>query len=323
MHNRPVDDWRHGHVFLGEQHDENERRTWLVVILTAAAMVAEIVGGTIYGSMAVVADGWHMATHAGALAIAALAYRIARRLAHDARFTFGTAKLGDLAGFASALILAIVAVQIGYESLLRLFRPVAIDFDQATALAAIGLAVNVASAWLLRGKPPPGETHAHDGDPGHGPHAHPHAHDHNLRAAYLHVLADALTSVLAIAGLLAGRVFGWLWMDPLMGVVGAHIIVSWSVGLIRATGAVLLDTVPDAELAETIRQRLAAGGDRVSDMHLWRVGPGQMAVIAAVVSDAPQPPDAYKARLADLPGLAHVTVEVHRCQSAGQRGVKV
>lgn len=308
MHTHSVETWRHDHVFLGEKHDENERRTWLVVILTSAMMVAEIVGGTLYGSMALVADGWHMSTHAGALAIAAVAYRIARRHVHDDRFTFGTGKLGELAGFSSAIILATIAVLIGYESVLRLFQPVTIDFDEATVIAVIGLGVNLASAWLLRDQSNACEPHTHEGGQ--------HAHDHNLRGAYLHVLADAVTSVLAIAALSAGRMFGWIWMDPLMGAIGACVIASWSYGLIRSSGAVLLDTVPSAGLAETIRQRLEVAGDRISDLHLWRLGPGNMAVIAAVISDEPQPPDMYKARLADVHGLAHVTIEVHRCPSA-------
>jgi cation diffusion facilitator family transporter len=314
MHTRSVEARRHDHVFLGGQHEENERRTWLVVILTSAMMVAEIVGGTIYGSMALVADGWHMSTHAGALTIAAVVYRIARRHAHDPRFTFGTGKLGELAGFASALILAMIAVLIGCESVVRLFRPVAVDFDEATVIAVIGLGVNLASASLLREKPHRHQTHARECGPVRGQHWHAHARDHNLRGAYLHVLADALTSVLAIASLLAGRMFGWNWMDPLMAAIGALLIASWSYGLIRSTGAVLLDTVPSAKLAGSIRRRLEVAGDRVSDLHLWRVGPGNMALIAAVISDKPQPPDVYKARLAGLRGLAHVTVEVHCCR---------
>jgi cation diffusion facilitator family transporter len=324
MHTHSVEAWRHDHVFLGEQHDENERRTWLVVVLASAMMVAEIAGGTLYGSMALVADGWHMSTHAGALGIAAGAYRTARRLAHDARFTFGTGKIGELAGYSSAMILATIAVLIGFESVLRLFQPVAIEFNEATVIAVIGLGVNLVSAWLLRGGAYSRETHVH-ADPleraDHG-HAHAHARDHNLRGAYLHVLADALTSVLAIAGLLAGRIFGWIWMDPLMGVIGALVIASWSYGLIRSTGAVLLDAVPSAKLAQIIRRRLEVAGDRVSDLHLWRLGPGNMALIAAVVSDEPQPPEAYKARLADIHGLAHVTVEVHRCGSGEKTGAR-
>src|SRR5258707_4929947 len=203
MHSHTLADWRHDHVFLGAAHDRNERRTWAVVGLTAAMMVAELAGGTIVGSMALLADGWHMSTHAGALAIAAIAYRYARTHARDPRFAFGTGKLGDLAGFTSAIVLALVALMIGYESVLRLFQPVTIHYSEATAIAVVGLGVNLLSAWLLGGE------HHHD----HDDHHH-HHHDHNLRAAYWHVLADALTSVLAIAGLSAAWIFGWTWLDP-------------------------------------------------------------------------------------------------------------
>ena len=305
MHSHTLDGWRHEHVFLGAGHDENERRTWLVVGLTAIMMVVEIIGGTIFGSMALVADGWHMSTHAGALAIAALAYRFARRHARNERFAFGTGKVGELAGFASALILAMIAFLIGYESALRLLNPVSIGFDQAIPIAVVGLAVNLASAWLLR------DRHDHDHGHHHGDHDH---HDHNLGAAYMHVLADALTSVLAIAALVAGLFFGWVWMDPMMGIVGALVIANWSLSLLRSSGAVLLDTVPDARLSGEIRKCLEVGGDRVADLHLWRLGPGHVGVIASVVSDAPQSPDAYKSRLAGLSdSLSHVTVEVHAC----------
>jgi cation diffusion facilitator family transporter len=304
---------QHSHVFLGPRHDENERRTWAVVALTAATMVAEIVGGTMFGSMALVADGWHMATHAGALAMAALAYRFARRHAEDERFGFGTGKFGDLAGYSSAMILGVIALLVGYESIARLLNPVSIGFDQAIAIAAIGLGVNLASAWLLH----EGPAHAHHAvDRSHGHMHHRHHHDHNLRAAYAHVLADALTSVLAIAALLAGRLFGWVWMDPVMGLVGAVIIAHWSVGLLRSSGAVLLDTVPCERLAAQLRGRLEQGGDRVADLHLWRLGPGHLGVVASVVSDTPQPPEAYKARLAGVAGLSHVTIEVHACRHA-------
>ena len=303
MHTHSLKDWRHDHVFLGADHKRNERRTWLVVALTASMMVVEIIGGTIFGSMALIADGWHMSTHAAALAIAALAYRFASKHAHDEQFTFGTGKLGELAAFASAMILAVVALLIAYESLIRLWQPVTISFDQALVIASVGLAVNLGSAWLLRDA----HDHHHNHDAGH------HHHDHNLRGAYLHVLADALTSVLAIIALLAGRFYGWVWMDPAIGIVGALVIAHWSIGLMRASGAVLLDVVPDAQLASEIRRRLETGSDRLADLHLWRLGPGHIGVIASVVSDAPQAPDAYKARLAGLRGLSHVTVEVHAC----------
>jgi cation diffusion facilitator family transporter len=284
MHTEALDAWRHEHVFLGTQHYRNERRTWFVVALTAAMMIAEIIGGTIYGSMALVADGWHMSTHAGALAIAALAYRYARSHAHDERFSFGTGKLGELAGYSSAMILAMIALLIGYESALRLMRPVPIAFDQAIVIAVVGLAVNLGSAWLLRDAHRHGDDHEHD-EQHH--HHHRHHHDHNLRSAYFHVLADALTSVLAIVALTMGRFYGWVWMDPAMGIVGALVIAHWSLGLLRSSGAVLLDAVPDARLAAQIRKRMEIGNDRLADLHLWRLGPGHFGVVAAIVSDAP------------------------------------
>jgi cation diffusion facilitator family transporter len=314
MHTHSIEPWQHAHVFLGQRHDRHERRTWFVVALTAAMMVAEIIGGTLFGSMAVVADGWHMSTHAGALTIAALAYRFARRHARDARFTFGTGKVGELAAFCSAVILAMIAVAIGYEALARLFAPVAIDFEQATWLAVLGLGVNLASAWLLFDKD---HHHAHDHEHAHDDdhaHHHHHGHDSNIRAAYVHVLADAMTSVLAIIGLLAGRFYGWVFMDPLMALIGVGVILSWSVSLWRTTGTVLLDMVPDRHLAGAIRKRLEIDGDRVSDLHLWRLGPGHSGLIVAVVSDRPQAPLAYKHRLEGVGGLSHITIEVHACE---------
>ena len=303
MHSHTLADWRHDHVFLGAAHDRNERRTWFVVGLTATMMVVEIAGGTLFGSMALLADGWHMSTHAGALAIAAFAYRFARRHARDPRFAFGTGKLGDLAGFASAVLLALIALLIGYESLIRVFQPVQIHYAEATAIAAVGLGVNLLSAWIL------GAGHDHDHD--HGDHHHD--HDHNLRSAFFHVMADALTSVLAIVGLLAAWGYGWTWLDPAIGLVGALVIAHWSWRLIRDAGAVLLDAAPDAELATAILGRLEQGDDRIADLHVWRVGPGHHAAIVSLVSDAPLPVEAYKDRLADLARLSHVTVEVHRC----------
>ena len=336
MHTDSVESWQHPHVFLGAKHDRHERRTWFVVALTAAMMVAEIVGGTLYGSMAVVADGWHMSTHAGALAIAALAYRFARRHARDARFTFGTGKVGELAAFSSAIILALIAAMIGYESVLRIYEPVTIHFEEATWLAVVGLGVNLASVWFLfdsdhHGHHGNGHEHDHHHDHGHTHehddahnhvdhhgHAPAHAQDSNIRAAYVPVLADAMTSVLAIAGLLAGRFYGWVWMDPLMALIGVAVILSWSVGLIRSSATVLLDMVPDRHLAGSIRKRLEVDCDRVSDLHLWRLGPGHTGVIASVVSDRPQAPGVYKERLDGLAGLSHVTVEVHPCAVHGR-----
>jgi cation diffusion facilitator family transporter len=318
MHSHTLNHWQHEHVFLGEHHDRHERRTWLVVGLTAAMMVAEIVAGTIFGSMALVADGWHMSTHAAALAIAALAYRFARRHAHDPRFSFGTGKVGELAAFSSAIILALIALLIGYESVVRLMNPVSIQFGEATVVAVIGLAVNLASAWLLAGDHHHGHHH-HQDHGGHRHHGHEHGNHHhhggdtNIRAAYLHVLADALTSVLAIVALLAGRFYGWSWLDPVMGVVGAVVIAQWSWGLIRTAGATLLDAVPDHTLARSVRERIEVGEDRVTDLHLWRLGPGHAGLIVSVVSDAPQPPEVYKQQLSGIEGLSHVTVEVHAC----------
>ncbi len=317
MHTHSIEPWSHAHVFLGAKHDRHERRTWFVVALTAVMMVAEIVGGTFFGSMAVVADGWHMSTHAGALTIAALAYRFARRHVRDPRFTFGTGKVGELAAFCSAVILAMIAVAIGYEALTRFVVPVAIDFERATWLAVIGLAVNLVSAWALFDRDHHHAHHDHTHADGHDhdhAHHHHHAQDSNIRAAYVHVLADAMTSVLAIVGLLAGRFYGWVWMDPLMALVGVCVILSWSVGLTRSAGTVLLDMVPDRHLAGAIRKRIEVDGDRLSDLHLWRLGPGHTGVIAAVVSDRPQAPSAYKHRLEGIAGLSHVTVEVHLCK---------
>lgn len=326
MHSHSTERWTHSHAFLGERHARNERRTWFVVALTLAMMVAEIAGGTAFGSLALVADGWHMSTHAAALAIAALAYLYARRHAADPRFTFGTGKLGDLAGYTSAVILAMIALLIGCESVLRLLHPVAIAYGEAVAIAGLGLTVNLASAWLLR------DSHDHHHGHGHGHHRDDHGHDHhdhehhdapvagvardlNLRAAYVHVLADAATSVLAILGLLAAWAFGWRFMDPLVGLVGTAVIASWAWGLVRDTGRVLLDAAPGhAGLETAVRERLERDGDRVTDLHLWQVGPGHLAAIIALVSDAPEPPSAYKLRLAGLPGLSHVTVEVEPCR---------
>jgi cation diffusion facilitator family transporter len=311
MHSHSVTPWTHRHAFLGQHHHEHERRTWSVVALTALMMVVEITGGSLFGSLALVADGWHMATHVAALAIAALAYLFARRHADDARFSLGTGKFGELAAFASAIILSMIALGIGYESVLRLLHPVAIHYREAIPIAALGLGVNLASAWLLH-EPEHDHGHTGDHDYGHG-HAHGHHHDSNFRAAYAHVLADALTSLLAIAGLSAAWAFGWTFIDPAVGLVGVIVILSWAVSLIRASGGVLLDTVPDPELANRIRERIETGGDRLTDLHLWQVGPGHSAMIAAVVSETPQAPSVYKERLHGLVGLSHVTIEVNAC----------
>jgi len=407
----------HSHFFLGDGHEQAERRTWWVIALCGAMMVLEIVGGLLFGSIALVADGMHMSTHAGALLLAALAYSYARRHAHDQRFTFGTGKLGDLAGFTSAVVLAMIALLIAYESISRLFAPVPIQFTEAIPIAVLGLAVNIGSVWLLSGggHHHHGHGHGHDhdqGDQAHhdeahrietadgalvlsvfedgvppvfrlrpeagcalgasqaavietvrpdgarkvfaladrggwlesieaipephqftailrtGGHDYPvafeeHAHDHdvhgaahrdnNMRAAVVHVLADAAVSVLVIIGLLLARAFGWLWMDPLAGIVGACVIASWSWGLVRDTGAILLDMVPDRRVAEGVRTAIEAGGDTLADLHVWRLGPGHLGAIVAVTTAQPgRGPDHYRQALARFPALSHVTVEVQR-----------
>jgi cation diffusion facilitator family transporter len=339
MHSHSLGHWAHEHTFLGARHNERERRTWSVVALTAAMMIVEIVGGTLFGSIALVADGWHMGTHVLALAIAGLAYLFARRHIGDPRFSLGTGKFGELAAFGSAIILGMIALGIGYESVLRLLQPVAIHFREAMPIAALGFCVNLASAWLLRESHDHGHAHAghafvehahhghadehgddhagdHDHHQAHDDHAHgsdAHHRDSNYRAAYVHVLADALTSVLTIAGLSVAWAFGLNFIDPLVGLVGMIVILSWAISLVRSAGGVLLDTVPDTALAERIRERIETGGDRLADLHLWQVGPGHAAVIMSVVSDAPQAPSAYKQRLEGLAGLSHVTVEVNQC----------
>jgi cation diffusion facilitator family transporter len=398
----------HSHVFLGEAHETSERRTWAVIWLCGIMMVAEIVGGLLFGSIALVADGLHMSTHAGALLLAALAYTYARKHANNPAFTFGTGKLGDLAGFTSAIVLAMIALLIAYESIGRIFAPVPIHFTEAIPIACLGLAVNIASAWLLSsgGHHHHGHGHVHDGhhhDESHEiatagglvalevfedgvpphfrlravtgaaldvqmssietlrpdgtrqlfamldkgdflesrdevlePHAftanvrigeqnypvvfeeHEHAHgstarDNNMRAAVIHVIADAAVSVLVIVGLLLARAFGWLWMDPLAGIIGACVIASWSYGLIRDTGAILLDMNPDSTMADKLREEVEAGGDTLADLHLWRLGPGHLGAIISVITSQQREADYYRSRLGRFKSLSHLTVEVaHR-----------
>jgi cation diffusion facilitator family transporter len=396
----------HSHVFLGAEHESSERRTWTVIWLCGAMMIAESVGGLLFGSIALVADGMHMSTHAGALLLAALAYSYARKHANNPNFTFGTGKFGDLAGFSSAIILAMIALLIGYESVSRIFAPIPIHFAEAIPIAGLGLAVNVASAFLLSGG---GHHHGHDhGHAHHGhehdeahhiatdagavvlevfedgvppcfrlradagsvlaahaasietvrpdgacqlftmtdrggylesieaipePHAftahlridddnypvvfeeHEHAHastqrDNNMRAAVVHVIADAAVSVLVIVGLLLARAFGWLWMDPLAGIIGAGVIASWSFGLIRDTGAILLDMNPDRRMADSLRQTIECDGDTIADLHLWRLGPGHLGAIVSVRTEAKRGADYYRARLARFRSLSHLTIEV-------------
>jgi cation diffusion facilitator family transporter len=402
----------HDHVFLGRDHDKAERRTWAVIILCTIMMIAEIIGGILFGSLALIADGLHMSTHAGALLLAALAYTYARKYAGDRSFTFGTGKFGDLAGYSSAIVLAMIALLIGYEAVSRLLDPVPISFNEAIPIAALGLAVNVASAWLLSGGHHHGHGHSHGHDhceqprrialgpgtlavevfednvpprfrvradtgalpaaadltietirpdgsrqpfsfeAGDGylesrdeipePHAfvarigllqaghaevrelefeeHDHgdgAHhrDNNMRAAVVHVMADAAVSVLVIVGLLLARAFGWLWMDPLAGFIGALVIANWSVGLLRDTGAILLDRNPDPRMAERVRIAIESEGDRVTDLHLWRLGPGHLGAIVSIATAGAREPAHYRQRLARFADLSHVTVEVQHASS--------
>lgn len=414
----------HDHVFLGPDHEQAERRTWAVIILCTIMMIAEIVGGAMFGSLALIADGLHMSTHAGALLLAALAYTFARRYAHDRSFTFGTGKFGDLAGYTSAIVLAMISLLIGYEAVDRLLNPVPIAFGEAIPIAVLGLAVNVASAWLLSGGHHHGHDHGHDHAHGHGhdhhdhgadprrvefetgaleievfernvppcfrvrseadalpacsdltvetirsdgsrqlyvfedkggflqsreaipePHDfvarvslmqagrkqarelefHEHEQDHdaahhrdnNMRAAVVHVIADAAVSVLVIVGLLLARSFGWLWMDPLAGLIGAAVIANWSVGLLRDTGAILLDRMPDLAIVEKIRKAIEIEGDRVVDLHLWRLGPGHLGAIVSVATSGTRGAAHYRQRLAKFADLSHVTVEVQHVPAAG------
>lgn len=406
----PVQPLTHSHIFLGKSHEKSERKTWIVIWLCGAMMIAEIVGGLLFGSIALVADGMHMSTHAGALLLAALAYAYARKHANDQRFTFGTGKLGDLAGFTSAIVLAMIALLIGYESVSRIFAPLPIQFSEAIPIACLGLTVNVASAWLLSdgGNHQHGHSHGrghgHDEKHGHDnsrhiatcggtvlleifedgvpprfriraetgpvlaahtsaiettrpdgtrrrfalidrgyyletveeipePHAfvahvqiagdsypvafeeHEHAHgksdrDNNMRAAVIHVMADAAVSLLVIIGLLLARAFGWLWMDPLAGIAGACVIASWSYGLIRDTGAILLDMNPDRRMTANVRRTIEDDGDRLADLHLWRLGPGHLGAIVSVSTREARGPDYYRAKLARFRSLSHLTVEV-------------
>lgn len=309
MNETPIAAPVHRHDFLGDNHGRNERRVWAVILLTVTMMVVEIVAGVAYGSMALVADGLHMSTHAAAMLIAAGAYFYARKHVANTRFTFGTGKFGDLAGFASAVILALIALLIGYESFLRLANPVSISFGSAIGVAVVGLIVNLVSAWLLKDD----HAHHHHGhDQGHDHEGHgTSGHDNNLRAAYVHVLADALTSVLAIVALTLGSLYGWIWLDPVIGIVGALVIARWSWGLIRDAGGVLLDYVPEGEdLPDEIREAIEVDGDRITDLHVWQVGPGHHAAIVSIATERPRPLEAYRAKLAHIHDLSHLTVEI-------------
>ncbi len=304
MHTHRLSDWQHDHVFDQDQQRAGERRTLLVVAITAIMMVIEIAAGLVYGSMALLADGLHMASHTAALSIAVLAYIVSRRLAADRRFAFGVGKINTLAGFASAVMLMGFALAMAIESTHRLIHPVTIAFNQALMVAAIGLIVNGLSAWILMSTP-----HQHG-------HSHGHHHDHNLRAAYLHVLADALTSILAVAALLAGKYVGANWLDPVMGLVGAVLVARWSYGLIRDSGRVLLDLQTSENHLLELRNAIErASLDRVADLHLWSIGHDIHAAEIVVVSDDPKSPDHYKSLIPPKLNVVHALVEVHRCET--------
>jgi cation diffusion facilitator family transporter len=339
----------HGHDFLGANHDVHARKTWMVVAVTTVMMVAEIVIGLISGSMALLADGFHMATHAGAMLITAGAYVLARRHNANPKFSFGAGKFGDLAAFTSAVILAITAVFVAVESIRRLVHPGSIGFNQALPVAAVGLAVNLVCAWLLRdnhdhhghshapAKPDHGHEHGHDHDHDHAhghahEHAHGHAHEHapakaakahddlNFRAAYIHVAADAAVSVLAILGLLAARQLGWTWLDPVVGLIGSLVIANWAWGLLRQAGGVLLDMTPSDDLARSVITFIEDQGDEVCDLHIWRVGPGACAITVAIAAPEGRPLEPYKKKLMAMPSVRHVTVELRSSsEPSGER----
>ena len=309
MHIESLDQWKHDHDFNIDT-SQGEKRTRLVVLLTACMMVIEITAGYLFGSMALLADGWHMGTHVAALAISLFAYRYARQHADNPAYSFGTGKVSALGGFSSAVALALVAVLMGLESLHRLLFPETIQFNQAILVAVIGLLVNLLSAWLLHG----GAAHSHHHHH-HDAARDDHHHDHNLRAAYLHVIADALTSVLAIIALFTGKYFDWLWMDACMGLVGAALITRWGYGLLKETSRVLLDSAPDANTLAQIGQAIESDADnRITDLHVWRLGPRSYGVIISLGTHQPRDPEHYKALLKDFGELRHITIEVNHCE---------
>jgi len=306
MNDRELEQWRHDHTFAQDLQRPGESRTKIVILITASMMVIEILAGLKYGSMALLADGLHMASHTVALRIAAFAYLYARRNAGNPRFSFGTGKVNALGGFTGAVLLAVFAIFMAVESVGRLLHPVQIGFNQAILVAVVGLAVNGISALVLGTA---GESHQH------------HDHDHNLKSAYLHVLADALTSITAILALLGAKYFGLVWMDPVMGIVGSLLVARWSMGLLGTTGAVLLDRQAPTNLENTVKEALEADGDtRVTDLHVWSIGPEIYSALISVVAQQPATPAEYKSRLPDALGLVHVSIEIHECQSAANSG---
>ncbi len=306
MHTHSLDAWQHPHDFAVIQ-EHGERRTRQVLIITAITMLFEIGAGMAFGSMALLADGWHMGTHVAAFLITIFAYRFAKKHATNAAFAFGTGKVSVLGGFASAIVLILVALIMLVESGQRILAPQPIHFNEAIGVATLGLLVNIACAFLLQGHHDHG--HAHDDDDHH------HHHDHNLKSAYLHVLADALTSVLAIGALLFGKYLGWNWLDPLIGIVGAVVICRWAYGLLRETGSILLDGSISATELAAIQEKIEGTLDnRIADMHVWKVGPAHYAAIISIVTHYPQKIGYYKELLRDFTDLSHLTVEIHTCE---------
>ena len=317
MHQRDLSRWKHSHQFC-EDTAAAERRTRIVIGITAAMMVVEIGAGLTFKSMALLADGWHMSTHVAAFLITAAAYHFSRRHAQDWRYSFGTGKMGVLGGFASAVLLAVIALFMAGESVHRFFEPQQIRFNQAIGVAVIGLAVNLVCALLLR------DGHHHHHHHHHG-HAHqPHEHEHgegqktgdlNLRSAYIHVLADALTSVTAIVALMSGKYFGWNWLDPVMGIVGSVVVGVWAYGLVRDTSSILLDRTPEeCDLPEEIARAIEADGDtRISDLHVWQVASGKYAAIVSIVAHEPRSIEEYRAMLSEHEELVHLNIEVRKC----------
>lgn len=306
MHVDTLENWQHSHDF-SVKNEKGELRTQYVLILTAITMVVEIIAGSVYGSMALLADGWHMGTHVAAFLIAIFAYRYARKHTNNPAYSFGTGKVNVLGGFASAIALAVVALVMIVESLQRIIDPQAIHFNEAIIVASIGLLINVVSAFLLK------DDHSHHHHEHH--HSHEHHHDHNLRAAYLHVLADAMTSVLAIVALVSGKYLGWNWLDPVMGLVGAIIITRWSYGLLKQTSPILLDASIEEEYQQTIKEAIEKDADnRISDIHVWKVGANHYAAIIALVTHYPSSIEHYKKLLSNFHKLSHVTIEVNECK---------
>jgi len=312
MHQTNLTPWQHSHDYAADS-SAAERRTRIVIGITAAMMVVEIAGGIVFGSMALLADGWHMSTHVAAFVITALAYHFSRRHANDSRYSFGTGKMGVLGGFASAVVLAVIALLMAGESVHRFFAPQPIHFNQAIGVAVIGLVVNLVCAWLLRDEPHHHHGHAHEHDHGHD-HGHGHG-DLNLRAAYIHVLADALTSVTAIIALTAGKFLGWNWLDPVMGIVGSVIVSVWAYGLVRDTSGILLDRTPESsDLPDEMRRAVERDGDsRISDLHVWQVGAGKFAAIVSIVAHDPKPVVTYREMFREHEELVHVTIEIQLC----------